>query len=81
MKRASDHPFPYGWPGRVCYFRLDLGVPVQLRTRDEFRQAVSNALVGDACIYATWPGQHRTDLFWIDAPERLAEAIGVETAA
>lgn len=74
---ASESPFPYGWPGRVCYFTVDAAfTPRQIRTRDELRQALDFALTDSVLIYATWPGQHRTDLFAIDRPELLADAIG-----
>lgn len=81
MKRASEAPFPYGWPGGVCYLVLVDGAPQQIRGRDGLRAAVTDALVGEVTIYAAWPGQFRTDLFVIDRPELLAEAIGVEAAA
>lgn len=81
MKRASEAPFPYGWPGWICYFVMtDEGSLTQLKTRPDFRQAVSDALSGGAPIFAAWPGQYRTDLFLIDEPHWLAVAIGVAAA-
>jgi hypothetical protein len=74
-RRASETSFPYGWPGAVCYFVIQSGVPTFFRYRDEFRSAVRSALNGDAQIYAAWPGQWRTDLFVIDELARLAKAI------
>lgn len=79
MKRASEAPFPYGWPGRVLYFMLVAGEPRQLSSRDELRSALAVAISGLNVIYAAWPGQYRTDLFIIDKPELLAEAIGLVT--
>lgn len=78
MRRASETSFPYGWPGTVCYFTLipDIG-PQQIKGREPFREIVAAAVAGDISIYATWPGQFRTDLFVIDKPELLAEAIGL----
>lgn len=80
MRLASEAPFPYGWPGRVCYFVLIDGLPTQINGRHDLRQAVSAALGGNERIYATWPGQFRSDLFLIDEPARLAEAIGLVVA-
>jgi hypothetical protein len=78
-RSASEAPFPYGWPGKVCYFALDpLNFALtSVRDRDGMRAAVRAALAGDVEIFAAWPGQYRTDLFHIDQPQRLAEAIGV----
>jgi hypothetical protein len=80
MRLASEAPFPYGWPGKVCYFTLD-PLLTSVRDRDGMRAAVRAALAGDVEIYAAWPGQYRTDLFHIDQPQRLAEAIGVLSEA
>jgi hypothetical protein len=81
MRAASEAPFPYGWPKSVCYFEILGGQPKQLYTRDEVREAVSMALQGRTTLYAVWPGQYRSDLFWIDKPELLAEAIGLAVSA
>ena len=81
MKRASEAPFPYGWPGRVCYIECRGDeLPEQIRSRDTFRDAVARALRGESTLLAAWPGQYRTDLFYIDKPELLAEAIGAVRA-
>lgn len=76
---ASEAPFPYGWQGAVCYFELgDDGVPLQARVRDDLRDMVRRALVDEVRIFAAWPGAYRTDLFVIDEPKRLADAIGLD---
>lgn len=81
MRNASKTSFPYGWPGRVSYFTVGGdGLPAQIRTRDEMRQAVAEALAGGRFIFAAWPGEFRTDLFLIDLPALLAEAIGLVIA-
>lgn len=86
MKRASEAPFPYGYgDGSVCYFTLrlvdEIQVPIQLpRFRATFRLAVEDAIKYGTTIYAVWPGQYRSDLFVIDKPELLAEAIGLVAA-
>ncbi len=73
---ASESPFPYGWPGKVAYFYVTVAwEPRQIRTRDEMRAALDAALDDEVLLYATWPGQHRTDLFVIDQPQLLAKAI------
>lgn len=79
-RKASEAPFPYGWPGRISYFIVGLDSVYQLTTRDEMRETVMEALAGDVEIFAAWPGQYRTDVFWIDRPELLAEAIQVAAA-
>lgn len=76
---ASEAPFPYGWPKRVCYFVFENGAPVQLCSRDDTRSAVRAALGGGPSIYAVWPGEYRSDLFVIDEPAKLAAEIGVTT--
>jgi hypothetical protein len=81
VKRASEAPFPYGWPGHVLYMEQHRAELVsQLQTRDQLRGAVLRALAGDSHLLAAWPGQYRTDLFVIDKPELLAEAIGLVSA-
>lgn len=88
QKASEVDCFPYVWPGKVCYFRAVPGpegaVPVleQIRTRDDLRQAVRSVVSGlsDAPLYAAWPGSWRTDLFRIDQPERLAEALDIDTS-
>ena len=73
--------FPYAWPGKVCYLELCDGKLLWLKARDETREAVRRAIAGESTIYAAWPGQHRTDLFLIDSPERLAVALKMDVAA
>lgn len=79
VRPASAAPFPYGWPGYVCYAVLNGENLVQIRGRDEMRKAVREALAGNAHILAAWPGEYRTDMFLIDEPQRLADAIGVKS--
>lgn len=77
MRLASETTFPYGWPGAVCYFTVSAGFePQQIRGRDDMRRAVDLALTDQVQIYAAWPGRYRTDVFLIDEPGLLAEAIG-----
>lgn len=71
MKAASGTPFPYA-SRRVCYFRLFDGLPVQVSGKVELRAAVNN---GEQ-LFAAWPGEWRTDLFVIDDPAELLDAIG-----
>lgn len=80
MKRASEAPFPYGWPGKVCYIEVEADRPifVQLNSRDGLRSAVIRATAGECTLLAAWPGQYR--LFWIDKPELLAAALGMEVS-
>lgn len=75
LKLASEHPFPYGYPGLVCYIRQYGTELTQLRTRDEAREAVRRAIEGNGRILAVWPGQYRSDLFLIDDLPALAQAI------
>ncbi|QSN26455.1 hypothetical protein I3U42_01200 [Mycobacteroides abscessus subsp. abscessus] len=72
LKKASEHGFPYGWPGYVCYFVINDGVPERLHYRSDMRDALTRG----ATIYATWPGEYSTHLFVIDDPAALAKAIG-----
>ncbi|AMU73429.1 hypothetical protein [Mycobacteroides abscessus] len=72
LKKASQHGFPYGWPGHVCYFVIKEGVPQRLH----YRSDMGDALTSGATIYAAWPGQYATHLFVIDDPSALANAIG-----
>jgi hypothetical protein len=69
---AAVEGFPYGWPGLVCYFDAEHR---QAHTRDDLRGMVSRALAGQTTIYAVWPGEYRSDLFVIDDPAKLHEAI------
>ena len=73
MKKASEVvDFPYGWPGIVAYFTVADGEVIQLAGRGSLRQALTDKFE----IYAAWPGRWSTDIFAIDRPELLAEAIG-----
>lgn len=74
-RSASAAPFPYGMPGRCCYFEIVDNAPRHLHYVDDMRDATRRAVAGETTLYAAWPGQYRTDLFVIDKPELLAEAI------
>jgi hypothetical protein len=80
IRLASRNPFPYGYPKRVCYFTLVDGVPNQLTTRAEIRDAVKDAIKHGTShqIYAVWPGEWSSDLFVIDDPTLLAAKVGVD---
>lgn len=80
LRRSSEEPFPYGWPGTVAYAVVNGNGPLeQIRYRDDMRAAVRAAMAGEVRIIAAWPGRYRTDLFVIDDPAKLAAAIGMET--
>lgn len=68
---ASESPFPYG-SASICYFTVTDGVPEQVKGRPALRGAIANGCE----LYAAWPGQFRTDLFVIDKPALLRDAIG-----
>ena len=76
---ATLAPFPYSWPGEICYVIVtDVGIRQASRTRDEFRNEVRDALAGKIRLLAAWPGQWRTDLFEIDDVPALAVALGIK---
>ena len=78
-RKASKAPFPYGYPGLVCYieqYKTDGGDEItQCSTRAEIRGAVRRSLAGQSRILAVWPGQWSSDLFEIDDIEALAEKV------
>jgi hypothetical protein len=77
-RKASDvNHFPYGYPGMICYIELVDGALRQASTRGEIRAAVLRAMAGASVLYATWPGQYRTDLFVLDELPKLAEAVAL----
>ena len=80
MRRASEAPFPYGYPGMVCYIEQRGEQLIQCSSRPEIREAVQRALAGQSRIVAVWPGQYRSDLFLIDDLDALALAVGIERA-
>lgn len=80
MRLASDAPFPYGYPGRVCYLEQSGENVVQCASRDELREAVTRARRGESRLLAVWPGEYRSDLFLIDDLDAMATAVGVDTA-
>lgn len=75
IRKASKAPFPYGEPGtdRVMYFAIDdeLCIPEQIRTTAQLRGIIASGHT----VYAAWPGHTRTDLFVIDDPELLWDAL------
>ena len=75
VRRASEAPFPYGYPGAVCYLELRDGLLTQIRDRAGIREAVRRAQREESEIFAAWPGEYRTDLFIIDDLDKLAEAV------
>jgi hypothetical protein len=81
IRTTSETPFPFDWPGRVCYFELTKGNLLWIKTRDETRDAVRRALAGKTKIYAAWPGQYRTDLFLVDNVAKMAEALKIDRKA
>lgn len=76
-RKASEAPFPYGYPGMVCYIEqtIDGGALRQCSGRGEIRQAVRRARLGESRLFAVWPGQYSSDLFEIDELEHLAEKV------
>lgn len=68
-RKASKAPFPYG-NKLICYFVIRDGIPEQLR---EGKAIV--AVHDGETVYATWPGKYQTDLFVIDEPDDLLEAL------
>jgi hypothetical protein len=81
IRTTSETSFPFDWPGRVCYFELNKGNMLWIKTRDETREAVRRALTGKTKIYAAWPGQYRTDLFLVDNVAKMAEALKIDRKA
>jgi len=79
--QTEGQPFPYGFPGKVCYIEQAGETFNQIGPRDEMRAAVRRALAGSCRIFAVWPGNYRSDLFLIDDIPALASATGVEQAA
>lgn len=76
MKVTSEGPFPYGYPGRVCYIEQDpSGELTQIMGREGIRSSVKRAQAGECKILAAWPGQFRTDLFLVDDLDQLALAV------
>lgn len=75
MRLASESPFPYGYPGRVCYIEQDGEAVSQIQGRDAIRCAVQRARAGQSRILAAWPGEYRTDLFLVDDLDALADAV------
>jgi hypothetical protein len=78
VRLASAAPFPYGYPGRVCYLEQTGENVVQCSTRDELRQAVLRARRGESRLLAVWPGEYRSDLFLVDDLDAMAAAVGVD---
>lgn len=71
--------FPYGYPGVVCYIEVGKsGGLRQIHGREAIRGAIQRAKSGTSRIYATWPGQHRTDLFFIDDLASLEAATTLQ---
>lgn len=76
-RAASAQEFPYKANRMVCYFEVINGAPSPVGTAiGDLRNAARRAVAGEATLYAVWPGQYRSDLFVIDQPTLLAEAIG-----
>jgi len=72
--------FPYGYPGAVCYIEVSgAGGLRQIQGRGEIRDAVVRAERGESRIYAAWPGQYRTDLFFIDDLPALKAAASLKS--
>ena len=66
--------FPYGYPGMVCYIEAPASGGLRhIDGRTTMREAVKRAQRGESRIYAAWPGQYRTHLFFIDDLDALAE--------
>lgn len=72
--RLSAFPHTHAG-GPICYMKLEKGVLTHCRFRNDLRQAVAQALVGQCEIYAVFPRQSRSDLFIVDDLENLAKTI------
>jgi hypothetical protein len=55
-RKASEAPFPYGYPGLICYieqYKNGGGDQItQCSTRGELRQAINRARIGHSRILA-----------------------------
>lgn len=78
LRPASAAPFPYGYPGIVCYLEQSGTAISQMHTRGDLRDAVRRAHAGESRLLAVWPGQYRSDAFVIDDLAALAEEIKVD---
>jgi len=78
MRKASEAPFPYGYPGLVCYIELRDGEMSQCFKRDDLREAVRRGQAKVSRLFAVWPGQYASDLFVIDDLDALASKVGVD---
>ncbi len=76
MRLTSAAPFPYGYPGSVCYIEQTGETLRQIEGRPDIRSTTTRAMAGSCRILATWPGQYHTDLFLVDDLDALAEAVG-----
>lgn len=62
MRLASEAPFPYGYPGRICYFHTSPVGVTQIAGAEAMRTAVARAQAdAEFQIYAAWPGEYRTE--------------------
>ena len=67
--------FPYK-SQRCCFIEQSGEELGQLRSMDDKRAAVHRAVAGDSRILAVWPGEYRSDLFWLDDLTSFALALG-----
>ena len=70
IRKASKAPFPYD-SNDICYLVIRDCLPHQLRKREDVLDAITN----QETIYGAWPGATRTDLFVIDEPFLLRDAL------
>lgn len=75
-RKASESPFPYGRARRVCYIEHHPDDGIRFcHYVAEIKDAAARAVAGESTLYAAWPGEYKTDLFVIDDPQRLVDAL------
>ena len=74
---SKEDFFPYA-SRVVCYIEVDSAGGVrQISTKLAKKEALANAVSGKSKIYAVWPGQYSSDLFFIDDLEAFSEKNGL----
>lgn len=79
MQFASEvENFPY-LSKELCYYEIrDNDIFCLDRNEIQIKEAYLRAKNGESKLYATWHGQYRTDMFYLDDLKQLGQTFGYE---
>jgi len=62
--------------GTICYWAIaEDGTMTWIDNHEHLAHWLQRAVRGEVSVFAVWPGKYRSDMFYIDDPEKFAEDV------